>query len=288
MHITILAFGSQGDVQPYAALGRGLAEAGYSVTLGSHETFQGLAKLCGLGFSKISGNPRDIVHGQQGRSWLDSTDNYVRFFSRAQKLAKDIYPGMAQDALAASQGSDALIYSLPLTVCGYSISQALRVPGIPAALYPLHPTRAFPSIMTPGLSLGPGVNWLSGTVVMHLFWQLSRSLLGAWHKQLGLGRLPVLPPLMRLEKAGIPFLYGYSPSVMPRPSSWPAGRAVCGYWKELTVASLEKAIRSVLDSAAMTAQAGKLAKAIKAEDGIAAAVKTVENYLRSTTRRRIA
>ncbi len=58
--------------------------------------------------------------------------------------------------------------------------------------------------------------------------------------------------------------------------------------KELTVASLEEAIRSVLDSSAITAQAGKLAKAIKAEDCIAAAVNTVENYVRTTTRRRIA
>jgi UDP:flavonoid glycosyltransferase YjiC (YdhE family) len=230
MRITILAFGSQGDVQPYAALGKGLAAAGYSVTLASHETFQGLAKSCGLGFARISGNPMDIVHGEAGQSWLNSTDSYLRFLSTAKKLAKEVYPEMAQDAFAACQGSDALIYSLPLSVCGYSISLALRVPGIPAALYPLHPTSSFPSIMTPGLSLGRGVNWFSGTVVMHLFWQASRSLLNAWHRQFGLGSMPVLPPLLRLEKQGLPFLYGYSPVVIPRPSNWPANRTVCGYW----------------------------------------------------------
>ncbi len=65
---------------------------------------------------------------------------------------------------------------------------------------------------------------------MHLFWQGSRSLLGPWHKQLGLGRLPLLPPLAGIERAGIPFLYGYSPSVIARPSNWPESRAVCGSW----------------------------------------------------------
>jgi sterol 3beta-glucosyltransferase len=418
MRLAILAFGSQGDVQPYAALGKGLAEAGYSVKLASHETFQGLAKSCGLGFAKISGNPMDIVHGKEGQSWLSSSDNYLRFLSHAHKLAKTVYPEMAQDALAACRETDALIYSLPLSGCGFSISQALRLPGIPAALYPLHPTRAFPSIMTPGLSLGPGINWLSGVAVMHLFWQASRSLLGPWHRQLGLGRIPCLPPLTKLEQEGIPFLYGYSPSVIARPSNWPENRAVGGYWflnsggpwqpdarlaaflgsaprpiyvgfgsmasgdpgqmtsiiieaiqrtgqrallssgwgrfqagklpasvmpigfvphdwlfrqvsmaihhggagttaavlkagipsivvpffadqffwgrkvcalgvgpapipqKELTVASLERAIRSVLDGRVMAAQAAKLADAIKAEDGIAAAVRVVSRYLR--------
>jgi sterol 3beta-glucosyltransferase len=200
------------------------------VTLATHETFEGLAQSCGLGFATISGDPMDIVHGKEGQSWLNSRDNYLHFLSSAYKLAKAVYPAMAQDALAACKQSEALIYSLPLSGCGYAISQALRLPGIPAALYPLHPTRAFPSIMTPALSLGPVLNWLSGTAVMHLFWYASRLLLGSWHRQLGLGRMPLLPPLKELEQQGVPFLYGYSPSVITRPPNWPAGRVICGYW----------------------------------------------------------
>ncbi len=425
MRVTILAVGSQGDVQPYAALARGLAQAGHSVTLASHETFRDLAKRCRVGFSLVAGNPMDIVQGTDGQSWLSSSDSYVRFLTRARKMAKGLYPQIARDALAACSGSEAMIFSLPLTICGYSVAAALRIPAIPAALYPLHPTREFPSIMTPGLSLGPGVNWLSAAAVMHLFWQLGRSLLGDFHKAHGLGGMPILPPLAKLEKGGMPFLYGYSPSVVPRPPGWPASRAVCGYWflesdtswqpdqdladfleagsppvyvgfgsmtsgdssamtrvllealqrtgrravlstgwgsfhvqdlpktvrpigfvphdwlfhrvsmaihhggagttaavlkagapsvvipffadqffwgrrlcslgigaapiprKELTVESLEKAIRSVLDSRTMTTRARSMAGAINAENGVTAAVKVVEDYLRSTTRRSI-
>lgn len=426
MRIAVLAVGSQGDVQPYAALARGLAAAGHSVTLASHETFRDLAKRCGAAFSLITGNPMDIVQGKDGMSWLSSSDSYVRFLSRAKTMARDLYPLISRDALAASRGSDALIFSLPLTVCGYSVAEALRVPGIPAALYPLHPTSAFPSIMTPGLSLGRGMNWLSGTAVMHLYWQLSRSLLRSFHEGQGLGSMPLFPPLKRIEKNGVPFLYGYSPAVIPIPSNWPPTRAVCGYWfldgalawqpderledflangtapiyvgfgsmtsadpggvtrvvletlrrtgqravlstgwgglhgedlpksvlpisfvphewlfprvslavhhggagttaavlkagtpsivvpffadqffwgkrvsdlgigacpvprKALTVESLEKAVRCVLENGSMTVRARDLAKAIKAEDGVGAAVKAVDTYLRSTTRRSIA
>jgi sterol 3beta-glucosyltransferase len=56
--------------------------------------------------------------------------------------------------------------------------------------------------------------------------------------------------------------------------------------KELTVESLEKAIRCVLDDEGMTTRARVMAEAIKAEDGVAAAVRVVEGYLRSTNRRR--
>ncbi len=230
MRITILAVGSQGDVQPYAALGGGLARAGHSVCLASHETFREMAKRCGLGFSLIAGNPMDIVQGPEGRAWLSSTDSYIRFLSSARRMAKDLYPLISRDALAAAAGSDAAIFSLPLTICGYTVSEALRIPGIPAALYPLHPSREFPSIMTPGLSLGRGVNWLSGAAVMDLFWSLGRSLLADFHRNQGLGRMPLLPPLSRMERKGLPFLYGYSPSVIATPVRWPQTRAVCGYW----------------------------------------------------------
>lgn len=42
--------------------------------------------------------------------------------------------------------------------------------------------------------------------------------------------MPIFSPLVKLEKAGLPFLYGYSPAVIPRPKRWPKTRAVCGYW----------------------------------------------------------
>jgi UDP:flavonoid glycosyltransferase YjiC (YdhE family) len=58
--------------------------------------------------------------------------------------------------------------------------------------------------------------------------------------------------------------------------------------KELTADSLEKAIRFVLESDSMTARARIISRAIRAEDGVAAAVTAVEGYLRSMARRRMA
>jgi sterol 3beta-glucosyltransferase len=48
MQITILTVGSQGDVQPYVALGAGLRAAGYDVTLVTSARFAALVTAAGL------------------------------------------------------------------------------------------------------------------------------------------------------------------------------------------------------------------------------------------------
>ena len=40
MNITILTLGSRGDVQPYVALGRGLAGAGHELTIATHACWE--------------------------------------------------------------------------------------------------------------------------------------------------------------------------------------------------------------------------------------------------------
>jgi sterol 3beta-glucosyltransferase len=232
MHITVIAIGSQGDVQPFAALGAGLAKAGFTVRLASHESFRGLAHAGGLEFAPITGNPRDIVQGEQGQAWLQSTDNYLLFLKQVSKIARGMIGKLSSDMLEGSRGSDALIYSLPLAVSGYSTAEVLGIPGIPASLYPLHPTAAFPSIMTPTLPLNWGpLNWLSGAGVAELFWLIVRPLLASRTRtEAGLGRLPLRIPLKAWRNRGQPFLYGYSPSVIPRPGDWRESEMVCGYW----------------------------------------------------------
>ncbi|MGA2975578.1 MAG: glycosyltransferase [Spirochaetia bacterium] len=232
MRLTVLAAGSQGDVRPFTALGAGLARAGHDVRMATHDTFQGIVASAGLEFARIGVNPLEIVQGKTGQAWLASMDNPIRFMSNVARLARDVLDSLNDDAWAACQGSDAIIYSLPLSLSGHTMADSLGVPGIPAALYPLHPTRAFPSIMTPRLPLhGGAANWLSGRVVVQVFWQVFRSQQNRWRKsRLGLPPHPLRPPLASWRKNGVPVLYGYSPSVVPQAGDWDQTCAVCGYW----------------------------------------------------------
>ncbi len=232
MKIAILAIGSQGDVRPYSALGAGLVQAGYSVRFATHETFRDLVSSFGLEFARIKINPMEIVQGETGQAWLASMDRPIRFMASISALAREVLDSVNDDAWAACQGCDAVIYSLPLSISGLTMADALGVPGIPGALYPLHATWVFPSIMTPRIPLqGRSMNRLSALVVQQVFWNVFRSHQNRWRKsRLGLRPLPLRLPLASMRRRGVPVLYGYSPTVIPVPEDWHNTYAVCGYW----------------------------------------------------------
>jgi sterol 3beta-glucosyltransferase len=232
MRVTLLAVGSLGDVLPFIALGTGLIRRGYDVRLASHATYGPQAASHGLDFAPVEGNPLDILNAKSGQAWLASTDNPLSFLARTSHIAAEVLDAMSTDAWTAGMGSNALVYSLPLAAIGYSIAEGLGIPGIPASLYPLHPTRAFPSIIMPKLGLrGSAVNWLSGYLVAQLFWQIIRINHNKWRReQLDLGPLPLRVPFSRYLKQGVPYLYGYSPSVVKDPEDWKDRLSARGYW----------------------------------------------------------
>jgi sterol 3beta-glucosyltransferase len=229
MTIGIVAVGSQGDVQPLAALGSGLVRRGHNVRLITHETFRELARYCDLGFSAIPGDPLDIVRGSHGQAWLESAGSTVRFFRHFARIARSTIDELTDQALEHSRGCDALIYGLPLAPIGYTIAEVLDIPAVPTSLYPVRPTSEFPSVLAARLPLrGALVNRVSGTVVVAAFIATIRNLHGSWRRRAGLSPFPNL--LRHVERHRIPYLYGYSPSVVPTPHDWGAQHVVCGYW----------------------------------------------------------
>jgi sterol 3beta-glucosyltransferase len=61
MHITILALGSHGDIQPYAVLGNGLKSAGHQVRFITFESFASVIAELGLDFHPIPGDAQAVV-----------------------------------------------------------------------------------------------------------------------------------------------------------------------------------------------------------------------------------
>lgn len=232
MKIAILAIGSQGDVRPSAALGAGLVSAGHQVRLITLPAFEHLASSNGMEFAPVHIDPFAFITGDIGQSWMDSMDKPHRLIAGVSRAAAQFLEPLTEDAAVACQGSDALLYNVPLSIAGHTVAEALRIPGIPTAVAPYHPTRAFPSIITPSLPLRGAVpNLVSGAAAIQVLWLMFRSHMNRWRRtQPGLRALPLWNPLRRISREGVPWLYGFSPSVIPAPSDWPRTAAVCGYW----------------------------------------------------------
>lgn len=231
MHIVILAIGSRGDVQPYVALGRGLHDIGYDVRVATSDEFEPFIRAHGLGFTNVGDNPRTLLEHEAGLAWLESGRNPIAFVRRLARLVEPHLVGYMVSCWQACQGADAVIYS-PLGVAGYHAAEKLGIPCFAAMLQPFSRTRFFPSVLTPTeFNLGAPFNVLTHLATEQLFWQPFRGATNYFRQDiLGLPPIPFFGPSARMQREQMPILYGYSPSVLPKPPDWPSWVHVTGYW----------------------------------------------------------
>lgn len=230
MRITVLTFGSRGDVQPLIALGRGLKAHGHDVRLATHELFKGFVEANGLAFAPVAGNPVELLTSPVGQAWVKAGRNPFKFLRHFVRLTRPGLPRVLGDSVAASEGSDLIIYSV-LSHAGYHIAENMGIPSIAAGLQPMTPTSAFASIGSVGEIGLPGLNRLGHFVVQQALWQPFRRMVNDWREQeLGLPRLPFLGPYGTDRLKDSLTVYGYSPSVLPKPDDWGPREQVTGYW----------------------------------------------------------
>ena len=87
MHVTILALGSRGDVQPYATLGNGLKSAGHQVRFITFESFASLVAENELDFHPIQGNAQALV-ANAGADMLGLMRSFGSLAEGRQKTSK--------------------------------------------------------------------------------------------------------------------------------------------------------------------------------------------------------
>ncbi|MBU7583105.1 MAG: glycosyltransferase family 1 protein [Nostoc sp. TH1S01] len=233
MRIAIIALGSQGDVQPYIALGKGLKEAGQFVRLVTHENFEILVKSHGLEFWPVKGNVKDIVQSKEMREVLEKGNFLSITLQMAKQGGQNIAIDWAKAALAACQGMDMILTGIGGLYLGLSLAEKLGLPLLQAYVFPITPTKDFPGVIfSKSLSrLGSSFNRFSHHLTRQILWQPLRSGDKRARKQvLGLPPAPFWGPYNADRLHNYPTLYGFSPSVIPKPSDWENNINVTGYW----------------------------------------------------------
>lgn len=232
MNVTLITVGSRGDVQPYVALGLGLKAAGFQVRLATHDVFGDWIRGHGLDFAPVGGNPREMLETAVGRNWLDSGKNPFKLLRYFIDLAKPSLEESFHDSWKACQGSDIIISALLALSVGYHVAEKLNVPHVAALLQPFNRTRAFPAVGVPQWAWAGSVyNWLSHFATEKLLWIPFRGLINEWRQEsLGLPPLSLGGPLPIMLAQKQPILYGYSPSLLPKPPDWEKWLHVTGYW----------------------------------------------------------
>lgn len=230
----MFAPGSRGDGQPCAALGAGLKAAGHDVVIASFEPLRPLIRGAGLEFAPVASGRR--FEQRRIQAWHDAGGNPVAFIRRLVEALDS----QLEDALAnfrpVAEGADAIICPL-LGLGGFDLADKLRIPSFGAFPQPVTPTRAFahsygvppgPSLLGPLL---PSYNRVSYELAEALWWRGLKRPINRWRAAiLGLGPMPREDFYRWTRSPRHPILYGYSPSVVPKPSDWGDWAHVTGYW----------------------------------------------------------
>ncbi len=238
MRVTLLAIGSQGDVQPYVALALGLRSAGLQVKLASYANFQGFAESRGLDFFPIFGDYQKVIQGilggPLGEQLTARSKNPVKVVRALRELNKIMNPVREQalrDSWKAIEDSDFVIHNRVSYAC-FGRPGDLLPPMCEANIFPFSSTENFPSYICP--SLPEAVSFLNKTshaVADQLLWQSSRAVVNQWRTaERGLKPLPFLGFHRNLDRERRPHLYAFSPAVVPKPRDWPEWVHVTGYW----------------------------------------------------------
>jgi sterol 3beta-glucosyltransferase len=224
MKALLVTTGSQGDVQPFAALAVRLRQEGHAARLAAPAAYASLAAGHGVPFVPLDLDMTQVGAAVAGRHGL----RHMLAFCQAmgQRVAAFL-PELA----AAANGADVIVHH-PVLPLGQHLAELRRVPAVVAQPLPaLVPTAEFASAAWP-IRLPQSLNWASYGPAALLAGAWCRRDVDRWRREeLGLPPRPGRhDPLVSWDGAPVTALHAYSAHVVPRPADWPASAHVTGYW----------------------------------------------------------
>ncbi|MBN1287840.1 MAG: glycosyltransferase family 1 protein [Anaerolineae bacterium] len=231
MKITICTFGSRGDTQPYVALALGLQQAGHHVTLVASRDHIEWVRSYGVNVHPIGFSMQEFVRKPEHRAGLRGR-NVVRILREFRSGMETYLAKVMDNCWEAAQEAEFVALSSVASI-GVDLANQRGIPMALVSLQPLFPpTRAFPVFMLPfRFSLGGGYNYLTYTLYMRAGWLLVGGMFNHWRTtRLGLPSWRSMREMLNtLGDHGTPWLYGYSPQVLPKPPDWADNHHVTGY-----------------------------------------------------------
>ncbi|KAG6919582.1 hypothetical protein DXG01_004246 [Tephrocybe rancida] len=233
LRFTFLTIGSRGDVQPYISLAKGLMADGHRCKIATHGEFKDWIESHGIEFGYVGGDPAELM-----RICVENGTFTVAFLKEGLLKFRGWVDDLLKTSWEACQNTDVLIES-PSAMGGYHIAEALGIPYFRAFTMTWSRTRSYFALIrqaytegvvvyrayphafaVPDRKMGGGYNYM-------VFWRATSGQINRWRRNLL--HLPSTS-LDKMEPHKIPFLYNFSPHVVPPPLDWPEWIRVTGYW----------------------------------------------------------
>lgn len=222
MKVIVATYGTEGDARPFAALCRGLMDAGHEARLLADAATLGGARSLGVPTAALAGDIRGAL--SPDRASVVAKGGGFNATARAlAAIANDNAASWLGTIIEAGEGCDAVVAAGLAAFAGFSAAERLGARAIGAGMIPIIPTASFPSPFLPPKWTPRFVNRLSHGFVNGLLWRAFRDKTNLARAMFG------LPP-RKAVWTGLPMIYGVSPSLLPTPADWPANARLCGQW----------------------------------------------------------
>ncbi len=228
MRIVVLAIGTQGDVRPFVALGRGLKREGHAVVIATSQTFRELVHANGLEWSHLSSDFRQRMAAEGDT--MRRAANPVIVAGAARRCLNDMCASWAKEGLAACENANLIVGSGMVTRLAMTLSEATGTPYVKAQLLPMTPAMDVPTLAFPSMPIAGPINLALHHALTIAAWRVLAPATNKVRKELGLCPLPWHGRVAEPVYARGRVLYGYSAQVVPRSRAWPADIRVSGYW----------------------------------------------------------
>ncbi len=224
MKFIVATYGTEGDARPFAALCRGLMDAGHAARLLADAATLGSARLLGVPATALAGDIRGVLGANHAIAGAVAKGGGFNATARAlAKIANENAEAWLRTIIEAGEGCDAILVAGLAAFVGLSAAEYLGAKGIGSGMIPITPTAAFPSPFLPPRWVPRLLNRTTHRFVNSMLWK-------AFRDQTNAARAAFKLAPRKAVWTDHPMVYDVSPSLLPTPADWPANVHLCGQW----------------------------------------------------------
>src|SRR5678816_2981446 len=170
MKITILTYGSRGDVQPFLPLSLGLMARGHVVKLAAPVRFKSLVEEHGIHFIPLAGDPEEL-----SRRLNNAGYNFIRLLRELMDHAIEIGGDVLRQTEEACKDADLIIHTFTHAIGAHTLAREMKIPDVHIQTFPMFtPTGDYPNIALPDLKIR-ALNRFTHLVSQKITWWTSLS-----------------------------------------------------------------------------------------------------------------
>ena len=226
MNITILTYGSRGDVQPFLPLSLGLMARGHSVKLAAPSRFKGLVEGYGIQFVPLAGDPEDL-----SRRFNNAGYNFIKMIREMMAHAIEIGADILRQTDEACRDADLIVHTFSHAVGAHTLAREKNIPDIHIQTFPMFtPTGDYPNVTLPDLKLRV-LNRFTHLASQKIVWWTSKIGFEQVRRRFGLSKRKLYFPIDKDPlRPPTPILCAWSPGILSPSSDWISNIHVTGYF----------------------------------------------------------